>query len=123
MNHTSSEHPWFQESRSSPDSPKRDWYVWSDTDDRYPDARIIFVDTEPSNWTWDPVAGQYYWHRFFSHQPDLNYENPEVQEAMLDVLRFWLDLGHRRLPPRRRAVPLRARRARTARTCPRPTST
>ena len=93
MNHTSSDHPWFQESRSSPDSPKRDWYVWSDTDERYQDARIIFVDTEPSNWTWDPVAGEYYWHRFFSHQPDLNYDNPEVQDAMLDVLRFWLDLG------------------------------
>jgi maltose alpha-D-glucosyltransferase/alpha-amylase len=93
MNHTSVEHPWFQESRSSRDSPKRDWYVWSDTDDRYPDARIIFVDTESSNWTWDPVAGQYYWHRFFSHQPDLNYDNPEVQDAMLDVLRFWLDIG------------------------------
>ena len=93
MNHTSSDHPWFQESRSSPDSPKRDWYVWSDTDQRYPEARVIFVDTEPSNWTWDPVAGQYYWHRFFSHQPDLNFDNPEVQEAMLDVLRFWLDLG------------------------------
>jgi maltose alpha-D-glucosyltransferase / alpha-amylase len=93
MNHTSSDHPWFQEARSSPDSPKRDWYVWSDTDDRYPDARVIFVDTEPSNWTWDPVAGQYYWHRFFSHQPDLNYENPEVQDEMLRVLGFWLDLG------------------------------
>jgi maltose alpha-D-glucosyltransferase/alpha-amylase len=93
MNHTSSDHPWFQESRSSPDAPKRDWYVWSDTDQRYEDARIIFVDTEPSNWTWDPVAGAYYWHRFFSHQPDLNYDNPEVQEAMLNVLRFWLDLG------------------------------
>ena len=93
MNHTSSEHPWFQEARATPDSPKRDWYVWSDTDDRYRDARIIFVDTEPSNWTWDPCAAQYYWHRFFPHQPDLNYDNPEVQEAMLDVLRFWLDLG------------------------------
>jgi len=93
MNHTSSDHPWFQESRSSPDSPKRDWYVWSEVDTRYSDARIIFVDTETSNWTWDPVAGAYYWHRFFSHQPDLNYDNPEVQEAMLDVLRFWLDLG------------------------------
>jgi maltose alpha-D-glucosyltransferase/alpha-amylase len=93
MNHTSSDHPWFQEARSSPDSPKRDWYVWSDTDDHYPDARVIFVDTEPSNWTWDPVAGQYYWHRFFSHQPDLNYENPEVRDEMLQVLRFWLDLG------------------------------
>jgi maltose alpha-D-glucosyltransferase / alpha-amylase len=93
MNHTSSDHPWFQESRSSPDSPKRDWYVWSDANDRYQDARVIFIDTESSNWTFDPVAGQYYWHRFFSHQPDLNYDNPEVQEAMLDVLRFWLDLG------------------------------
>jgi maltose alpha-D-glucosyltransferase/alpha-amylase len=93
MNHTSSDHPWFQEARSSPDSPKRDWYVWSDTNELYPDARVIFVDTEPSNWTWDPVAGQYYWHRFFSHQPDLNYENPEVQDEMLRVLRFWLDLG------------------------------
>jgi maltose alpha-D-glucosyltransferase / alpha-amylase len=93
MNHTSNEHPWFQEARSDPGSPKRDWYVWSDTDDRYPDARIIFLDTESSNWTWDPVAGQYYWHRFFSHQPDLNYDNPEVQEEMLDVLRFWLDRG------------------------------
>jgi maltose alpha-D-glucosyltransferase/alpha-amylase len=93
MNHTSSDHPWFQESRSSPDSPKRDWYVWSDTDKRYEDARIIFTDTEISNWTWDPVAGAYYWHRFFHHQPDLNYENEEMQEAMLDALRFWLDLG------------------------------
>jgi maltose alpha-D-glucosyltransferase/alpha-amylase len=93
MNHTSNEHPWFQESRSSPDSPKRDWYVWSDNDEGYRDARVIFVDTEPSNWTWDPVAGAYFWHRFFAHQPDLNYANPEVQEAMLNVLRFWLDLG------------------------------
>jgi maltose alpha-D-glucosyltransferase / alpha-amylase len=93
MNHTSSEHPWFQEARSDPSSPKRDWYVWSDTDDGYPDARIIFTDTESSNWTWDPVAGQYFWHRFFSHQPDLNYDNAEVQDAMLEVLRFWLDLG------------------------------
>jgi maltose alpha-D-glucosyltransferase / alpha-amylase len=93
MNHTSIDHPWFQESRSSPDSPKRDWYVWSDTDERYRDVRIIFLDTEASNWTWDPVAGAYYWHRFFSHQPDLNFDNPEVQEAMLNVLRFWLDLG------------------------------
>jgi maltose alpha-D-glucosyltransferase/alpha-amylase len=93
MNHTSSDHPWFQESRSSPDAPKRDWYVWSDEDTGYPEARVIFIDTEPSNWTWDPVAGQYYWHRFFSHQPDLNFDNPEVQDAMLNVLRFWLDLG------------------------------
>jgi len=93
MNHTSSDHRWFREARSSRDSPKRDWYVWSDTDDTWPEARVIFVDTEPSNWTWDPAAGQYFWHRFFSHQPDLNYDNPEVQEAMLNVLRFWLDLG------------------------------
>src|SRR5205823_4270540 len=76
MNHTSSDHPWFQEARRDPESPKRDWYVWSDTDDRYTGARIIFVDTEVSNWTWDPIAGQYYWHRFFSHQTDLNYDNP-----------------------------------------------
>jgi maltose alpha-D-glucosyltransferase/alpha-amylase len=93
MNHTSSDHPWFQESRSSPDNPKRDWYVWSDTVHRYEEARIIFVDTESSNWTWDDQAGAYFWHRFFSHQPDLNFDNPEVQEAMLEVLRFWLDLG------------------------------
>ncbi len=93
MNHTSNEHPWFQESRSSPHSPQRDWYVWSETVRRYEEARIIFTDTETSNWTWDDVAGAYYWHRFFSHQPDLNYDNPEVQEAMLGVLRFWLDLG------------------------------
>jgi alpha amylase-like protein len=93
MNHTSSDHPWFQESRSSPDNPKRDWYVWSDTYQKYEDARIIFTDTESSNWTWDDEAGAYFWHRFFSHQPDLNYDNPEVQEAMLEVLRFWLDLG------------------------------
>ena len=93
MNHTSSDHQWFLESQSSPDSPKHDWYVWSDTVHRYEDARIIFVDTERSNWTWDEHAQEYYWHRFFHHQPDLNYESAEVQEAMLDVLRFWLDLG------------------------------
>jgi maltose alpha-D-glucosyltransferase/alpha-amylase len=93
MNHTSADHPWFQESRTDPQGPRGDWYVWSDTDDGWPEARVIFVDTEPSNWTWDSVRGQYYWHRFFSHQPDLNYDNPEVGEAMLNVLRFWLDLG------------------------------
>ncbi|MDP9405010.1 MAG: maltose alpha-D-glucosyltransferase [Actinomycetota bacterium] len=92
MNHTSDQHPWFQESRK-PGSAKRDWYVWSDTDERYADARIIFVDTEISNWTHDPEAGAYYWHRFFSHQPDLNYDNPEVREAMLDIVRFWLSIG------------------------------
>ena len=93
MNHTSSDHPWFQASRADRDGPYGDWYVWSDTDEPWQEARIIFLDTEPSNWTWDPVRGQYFWHRFFSHQPDLNYDNPEVQQAMLDVLRFWLDLG------------------------------
>jgi maltose alpha-D-glucosyltransferase/alpha-amylase len=93
MNHTSSDHEWFQQARSSPDNPYRDWYVWSETVHRYEDARIIFIDSEPSNWTWDEQAGAYYWHRFFAHQPDLNYDNPEVQEEMLRVLRFWLDLG------------------------------
>lgn len=93
MNHTSDQHAWFQESRQDRTNPKADWYVWSDDDTRYPDARIIFVDTERSNWSWDPVREQFYWHRFFSHQPDLNYDNPEVQQAMLDVVRFWLDLG------------------------------
>nr|WP_233153572.1 maltose alpha-D-glucosyltransferase [Kineosporia sp. R_H_3] len=93
VNHTSDQHPWFQASRSDPDGPYGDFYVWSDTDDRYADARIIFVDTETSNWTFDPVRRQYYWHRFFGHQPDLNFENPDVQEAILDVITFWMDLG------------------------------
>jgi maltose alpha-D-glucosyltransferase / alpha-amylase len=93
MNHTSDQHPWFQASRSDPDGPFGDFYVWSDDPDKYADARIIFVDTESSNWTFDPVRGQYYWHRFFTHQPDLNFENPRVQDAMIEVLRFWLDLG------------------------------
>lgn len=93
MNHTSDQHPWFQESRLSRDNDKSDWYVWSDNDTLYSDARIIFVDTETSNWTFDPLREQFYWHRFFHHQPDLNFELPAVQEAMLDVVRFWLDLG------------------------------
>jgi maltose alpha-D-glucosyltransferase/alpha-amylase len=93
VNHTSDQHPWFQESRQSRDNPKADWYVWGDDPNRWSEARIIFLDTEPSNWTWDPVREQYFWHRFFSHQPDLNFDNPEVQEAILDVMRFWLDLG------------------------------
>lgn len=93
LNHTSDAHPWFQQSRSEPDGPYGDYYVWSDDDSRYADARIIFVDTETSNWTYDPVRGQFYWHRFFSHQPDLNFENVDVQNAMIDTLRFWLDLG------------------------------
>ncbi|GIH60152.1 maltose alpha-D-glucosyltransferase [Microbispora siamensis] len=93
MNHTSDQHPWFQASRHDPEGPYGDFYVWSDTDERYKDARIIFIDTEASNWTYDPVRGQYYWHRFFHHQPDLNFENPAVQDAMMEVIRFWLDLG------------------------------
>lgn len=93
MNHTSDTHEWFQQSRTDPDGPYGGFYVWTDDPDTYSGARIIFVDTEDSNWTYDPVRGQYYWHRFFSHQPDLNYDNPAVQEAMLDVLRFWSDLG------------------------------
>jgi maltose alpha-D-glucosyltransferase / alpha-amylase len=93
MNHTSDTHPWFEESRRNPEGPYGNFYVWADDDSGYPDARIIFVDTETSNWTYDPVRGQFYWHRFFAHQPDLNYDNPDVQEAMIEVLRFWLDLG------------------------------
>ena len=94
LNHTSDQHPWFQRARSAPPgSTERDYYVWSDTDQRYRQARIIFVDAEPSNWTWDPVAQAYYWHRFFHHQPDLNYDNPAVMREMLAVLDFWLDLG------------------------------
>jgi len=92
MNHTSDQHPWFQESRQ-PGSDSRDWYVWSDDPDRYSGARVIFFDYEDSNWTWDDTAGAYYWHRFYHHQPDLNYDNPQVRDAMLDVIRFWLDMG------------------------------
>jgi maltose alpha-D-glucosyltransferase/alpha-amylase len=93
MNHTSEQHPWFQESRSSRTNPKADWYVWGDDADRWSEARVIFVDTETSNWTWDPQREQFYWHRFFHHQPDLNYDNPDVADGMLDVVRFWLQLG------------------------------
>jgi len=94
MNHTSDQHPWFQRARQAPKgSPEREYYVWSDTDQKYGEARIIFTDAEKSNWTWDPVAQAYFWHRFFSHQPDLNYDNPKVVEEMLNVMRFWLDLG------------------------------
>jgi len=93
LNHTSDQHAWFVEARSSRDNPRRDWYVWSDTDDRYGGVRIIFVDTELSNWAWDPVSKAYYWHRFFNHQPDLNYDNPEVREAIWQVMKFWLDVG------------------------------
>jgi maltose alpha-D-glucosyltransferase/alpha-amylase len=93
LNHTSDQHPWFQEARRSRESPFRDYYVWSDDPERYRDARVIFVDTERSNWTWDPMAKQHFWHRFFSHQPDLNYDNPAVPAAMLDVMSFWLEKG------------------------------
>ena len=93
LNHTSDQHPWFQEARSSRENPKRDWYVWSDTDDKYKEARIIFLDTEMSNWAWDPISKSYYWHRFFSHQPDLNFDNPAVFEMMWQVMKFWLDIG------------------------------
>jgi maltose alpha-D-glucosyltransferase/alpha-amylase len=93
LNHTSDQHAWFQEARNSRDNPRRDWYVWSDTDDRYRGVRIIFIDTELSNWAWDPVSKAYYWHRFFSHQPDLNYDNPAVRDEIWNVMKFWVDLG------------------------------
>jgi maltose alpha-D-glucosyltransferase/alpha-amylase len=94
VNHTSDQHPWFQRARrAEPGSAERDFYVWSDTPDRYPEARIIFSDTETSNWAWDPVARAYYWHRFFSHQPDLNYDNPAVRKAVYQVLDYWMDMG------------------------------
>ena len=93
LNHTSDQHPWFVEARSSRHNPRRDYYVWSDTDDKYRGVRIIFSDTETSNWAWDPSSKSYYWHRFFSHQPDLNYDNPEVREEIWRVMKFWLDEG------------------------------
>ena len=111
MNHTSDQHPWFQRARRAPaGSPERDYYVWSDTEQRYRDARIIFTDSERSNWTWDPVAEAYYWHRFFHHQPDLNYDNPAVVARDAGRARLLARSRRRRLPPRRRAVPGRARR-------------
>jgi maltose alpha-D-glucosyltransferase / alpha-amylase len=94
INHTSDQHPWFQRARAAPKgSPERDWYVWSEDPNKYKDARIIFTDTEKSNWAWDGVAQQFYWHRFFSHQPDLNFDNPKVVEAVINVMRFWLRMG------------------------------
>jgi maltose alpha-D-glucosyltransferase / alpha-amylase len=94
LNHTSDQHPWFRRAReAAPGSVERNYYVWSETDTKYPDARVIFVDAERSNWTWDPVAGAYYWHRFFHHQPDLNYDNPAVLQEILGVIDFWLALG------------------------------
>ena len=94
INHTSDQHEWFQRARRAPpDSPERDFYVWSDSDQKYPGTRIIFLDTESSNWTWDPVAGAYFWHRFYSHQPDLNFDNPQVLDEVLKVMAYWLDMG------------------------------
>ncbi len=94
MNHTSDQHPWFQRARNAPPgSVERDYYVWSDTDEKYRDVRIIFVDSEISNWTWDPVAHAYYWHRFFHHQPDLNFDNPAVLRDILETMDFWLEMG------------------------------
>ncbi|ETK17737.1 putative trehalose synthase protein [Pseudomonas sp. FH4] len=94
INHTSDQHPWFQRARKAkPGSSARDFYVWSDDEQKYDGTRIIFLDTEKSNWTWDPVAGQYFWHRFYSHQPDLNFDNPQVMKAVLSVMRYWLDMG------------------------------
>lgn len=94
INHTSEQHPWFQAARRAPrDSNKHNFYVWSDTDKKFPETRIIFTDTETSNWAWDPIAQRYYWHRFFSHQPDLNHNNPRVVDAVIRILRFWLDMG------------------------------
>jgi maltose alpha-D-glucosyltransferase/alpha-amylase len=93
MNHTSDQHPWFQAARSDPNSPYRDYYVWSHTPEKYQGARIIFIDTEPSNWTWDAVAQAFFWHRFFSHQPDLNFDNPAVEQELFQVMDYWLDMG------------------------------
>ena len=94
INHTSDQHPWFQKARKAEaGSPERDYYVWSDDPTKYKDARIIFTDTEPSNWSWDAEAQSYYWHRFFSHQPDLNFENPKVQQEVFDVLDYWCEMG------------------------------
>ena len=109
VNHTSDQHPWFQEARRDPESPKRSYYVWSDTDQTYKGTRIIFRDTETSNWTWDPVARQYFWHRFYSNQPDLNFDNPAVQREMLDIMAFWLDRGIDGFRVERRALLVRAR--------------
>ncbi len=93
MNHTSDQHPWFQAARSDPNSPYRDYYVWSHTPDKYQGARIIFIDTERSNWTWDDAAQAFFWHRFFSHQPDLNFDNPAVEQEMFQIMDYWLDMG------------------------------
>jgi maltose alpha-D-glucosyltransferase / alpha-amylase len=94
INHTSDNHPWFQRARHAPaGSTERDFYVWSDDPEKYRDARVIFKDFEPSNWSWDPVAKAYYWHRFYSHQPDLNFDNPAVREAIFPLLEYWFEMG------------------------------
>src|SRR5581483_11814780 len=94
LNHTSDQHPWFQRARRAPPGSKwRDFYVWSDTPEKYKETRIIFKDFESSNWTWDPIAKAYFWHRFYSHQPDLNYDSPHVRQAVFDVVDFWFDMG------------------------------
>ncbi len=93
LNHTSDQHPWFQAAKSDLNSPYHQYYTWSDTDQKYSETRIIFTDTEKSNWTWDEKAGKYYWHRFYSCQPDLNYRNPAVQSEILNIIKYWLDLG------------------------------
>src|SRR5262249_28118782 len=94
INHTSDQHPWFQRARRARrGTVARNFYVWSDDDKRWPETRVIFTDTEGSNWAWDPVAEQYYWHRFFSHQPDLNFDNPHVVQSVIDTMRYWLDMG------------------------------
>ena len=110
INHTSDQNPWFQRARRAKrGSTERDFYVWSDTTEKYQDARIIFKDFEPSNWTWDAVAGQYYWHRFFHHQPDLNFDNPAVQKAMLQGVRVLAGHGRGRPAAGRGALSVRAR--------------
>ena len=122
MNHTSDQHPWFLESRQDRTNPKADWYVWGDDDQRWSEARVIFVDTEPSNWTWDPQREQYYWHRFFHHQPDLNYDNPEVRRpcsTWCSTGSAWASTGSASTP----CPTCSSGTAPTARTCPRPTST
>ncbi len=111
INHTSDQHHWFKRAkRSDPKSSARNWYVWSDTDQKYQGTRIIFTDTEKSNWTWDPEAGQFYWHRFFSHQPDLNFDNPRVVNAMVQVMKRWLDTGVDGFRTRCHPLSVRARR-------------
>jgi maltose alpha-D-glucosyltransferase / alpha-amylase len=122
INHTSDQHPWFQRAREAPKgSPERDFYVWSDDPGKWPETRIIFTDTETSNWAWDPVAEQYYWHRFYSHQPDLNFDNPEVLREVLDVMHFWLDMGVDGLQARRDSLISWSATGRTTRTSPRRT--